>query len=144
MRASLLSGQSDWFGMLQAGPMRALQLFLEPWSKGFSLGNSLAVQWLGFCTSTAGKILIPGWGTKIRQVTWHSQKPITTATNFLFLLGLLCWWEVTLEPACRESSRRLKPAWRERPRVDRKTEYWQLWAPGFNYCCPANFLFELV
>ena len=57
---------------------------------------------------------------------------------------MLCWWEVTLEPACRESSRRLKPAWRERPRVDRETEYWQLWAPGFNYCCPANFLFELV
>ena len=35
----------------------------------------LVVQWLGFCTSTAGGIcLIPGPGTKIPQAMWHSKK----------------------------------------------------------------------
>ena len=29
------------------------------------VGNSLVVQWLGFCTSTTGGVgQIPGWGTK--------------------------------------------------------------------------------
>ena len=39
------------------------------------VGNSLAVQWLGLCTSTAGGMgLIPGWGNKILPATWHGQK----------------------------------------------------------------------
>lgn len=30
------------------------------------IGNSLAVQWLGLCTSSAGGLgLLPGWGTNI-------------------------------------------------------------------------------
>ena len=34
--------------------------------KNQSQGNSLAVQWLGFCAFTAmGTGSIPGWGTKI-------------------------------------------------------------------------------
>ena len=38
-------------------------------------GTSLAVQWLGHCTSTAGGMgLIPGWGTKILHATWCDQK----------------------------------------------------------------------
>ena len=40
-------------------------------------GNSLAVQWLGLCAFTAeGTGSIPGWGTKIPQATWGSQKNI--------------------------------------------------------------------
>ena len=39
------------------------------------VGNSLAVQWLGFCASTAGGTgSIPGWGTKILQAERHGQK----------------------------------------------------------------------
>ena len=39
------------------------------------LGNSLAVQWLRFCVSTAeGMGWKPGQGTKIPYATWHSQK----------------------------------------------------------------------
>ena len=39
------------------------------------LGNSLAVQWLGLCVSTAGGPgLIPGWGTEIPQAPWNGQK----------------------------------------------------------------------
>ena len=38
-------------------------------------GNSLAVQWLGLRTSTAGDTSsIPGQGTKIPQAMRHSQK----------------------------------------------------------------------
>ena len=37
-------------------------------------GNSLAVQWLGHCTSSAGGMgSIPGWGSRIPQATRHSQ-----------------------------------------------------------------------
>ena len=40
-----------------------------------SLGNSLAVQWLGFCTSTAGGTgLIPSRGTKILHAMQCDQK----------------------------------------------------------------------
>ena len=36
-------------------------------------GTSLAVQWLGLCTSTVGSTgSIPGWGTKILRTTWYS------------------------------------------------------------------------
>ena len=39
------------------------------------LGNSLAVQWLGFCTYIAeGPGSIPGQGTKVLQTVWCSQK----------------------------------------------------------------------
>ena len=35
----------------------------------------LSVQWLRLCASTAGSVdIIPGWGTKILYITWHSQK----------------------------------------------------------------------
>ena len=37
--------------------------------------NSLAVQWLQLSAFTAGgRGLIPGWGTKILQATWHDRK----------------------------------------------------------------------
>ena len=37
--------------------------------------NSLAVLWLGLCTSIVeGTGLIPGWGTKILQAAWRCQK----------------------------------------------------------------------
>ena len=40
-----------------------------------SLGNSLAVQWLGRCTSTAGGPgSIPAWGTKILQAVQSNRK----------------------------------------------------------------------
>ena len=36
----------------------------------FIPGNSLVVQWLGLCASTAGAIVSnPSWGIKILQVT---------------------------------------------------------------------------
>ena len=39
--------------------------------------NSLAVQWLGLCSSTAGDLgSIPGWGTKILQAAWSKKKKI--------------------------------------------------------------------
>ena len=39
------------------------------------LGNSLVVQWLGLCASTAGGASsIPGQGTKILQTVWCGQK----------------------------------------------------------------------
>ena len=38
-------------------------------------GNSLAVQWLELCASTAGGLgLTPGLGTKILHAQWYSQK----------------------------------------------------------------------
>ena len=38
-------------------------------------GNSLAVPWLGLRAFTAeGPGSVPGWGTKIPQALWHSQK----------------------------------------------------------------------
>ena len=38
-------------------------------------GTSLAVQWLGLCTSTAaGMGSILGQGTKIPEATWHGHK----------------------------------------------------------------------
>ena len=37
--------------------------------------SSLAVQWLGLSTFTAGGLAsIPGWGAKILQVPWHILK----------------------------------------------------------------------
>ena len=40
----------------------------------YSLGNSLVVQWLGLCASTAGGTgLIPGQGTKILQAAQRGQ-----------------------------------------------------------------------
>ena len=39
------------------------------------LGTSLAVHWLRLCTFNAGgRVLIPGWGTKIPHALWHGQK----------------------------------------------------------------------
>ena len=39
-------------------------------------GNSLVVQWLRLCASTAGGMgLISGWGNKILHVAWPSPAP---------------------------------------------------------------------
>ena len=46
------------------------------------IGNSLVVQWLGLCVSTAGGTgSIPGWGTQILQASWCGQKQKTTKKN---------------------------------------------------------------
>ena len=38
-------------------------------------GTSLVVQWLSLFISNAGGTgLIPSWGTRIPDATWHSQK----------------------------------------------------------------------
>ena len=43
--------------------------------KKLFLGNSLAVQWLGLCASTAGDTgSIPGRGTKILHAEQHAKK----------------------------------------------------------------------
>ena len=43
--------------------------------KKSKMGNFLVVQWLGLRASTAkGPGSIPGWGTKILQAMWCSQK----------------------------------------------------------------------
>ena len=45
-----------------------------------NFGTSLAVQWLGLCTSTAGGVgSIPGQGTKTLPAARHGQK--TTFIN---------------------------------------------------------------
>ena len=45
-------------------------------------GNSLAIQWLRLCTSTVERMgLIPGQGTKILHVTWHSHIYIERETQ---------------------------------------------------------------
>ena len=50
-------------------------LFVSLDLKWVSCGNSLIVQWLGFCTFTAGCTgSIAGQGTKIPHATWCSQK----------------------------------------------------------------------
>ena len=50
-------------------------LRLENTCKNWNLGNSLAVQWLGLRTSTAGGMgSIPGGRTKMLEATWCGQK----------------------------------------------------------------------
>ena len=47
-------------------------MYLLKWSYE---GNFLEVKWLGLWASSAGGLgSIPGLGTKILQVVWHSQK----------------------------------------------------------------------
>ena len=47
-------------------------------------GNSLVVQWLGFCAFTAeGPGSIPGRGTKIPQATWRGGKKKILSTSIL-------------------------------------------------------------
>ena len=54
----------------------------------FIIKNSLAVQWLGLCDSTAGVIgSLPGWETKIPCGSWHGQKK--SIINLLLLLLLI-------------------------------------------------------
>ena len=56
--------------------------FSAIWNKTKNLGSSLMVQWLGLHTATAGGLgSIPGWGTKIPQTIWHSQKGTTTTAE---------------------------------------------------------------
>ena len=44
-------------------------------NKTQNLGNSLAIRWLGLCSSpAAGVVSIPGPGTKIPQAKWCNQK----------------------------------------------------------------------
>ena len=52
--------------------------------KRIGVENSLMVQWLGLYSFTAeGVGSIPGWGTKILQAVWCSQKiKITMHTMF--------------------------------------------------------------
>ena len=58
--------------------------FGKIWGKGSTLfrnqngflRNSLAIQCSGLCVLTAESLgLIPGWGTKIPQVTWSGHLP---------------------------------------------------------------------
>ena len=47
-------------------------------------GTSLMVQWLGFCTSTAGVMgLIPGWGIKILHAVQSGKKQHFQALSYL-------------------------------------------------------------
>ena len=51
---------------------------------------SLAVQWLGLCTSTAeGPGSTPGWGTKILQAAWHGQKKNKLIRTYCISQGTL-------------------------------------------------------
>ena len=53
-----------------------------------SVGNSLAIQWLGLHALTAkGPGSIPGWGTKIPQVMWCGHIYIHTHTH-IYILNL--------------------------------------------------------
>ena len=50
--------------------------------KNRTLGNSLAVLWLGLGILTAGALgSIPGQGTKIPQTVWCGQKPPQKTKN---------------------------------------------------------------
>ena len=67
-----------------------------------SLGNSLAVQWLGLCTFTAdGVSVIPSQGTKTPQDTRRSQKKIKKKKIYIYIYiyiyisvfsCILCFW----------------------------------------------------
>ena len=64
-------------GLFQCRAAEQLNYFtLWKWSCNNQLtGTSLVVQWLGLCASTTrGKGLIPGQGTKIPQATRSGQK----------------------------------------------------------------------
>ena len=53
--------------------------------------NYLAVQWLGFCASTAGGMgLNPDQGTKILQATWRGQEK----KNFAALEVIIIWAKI--------------------------------------------------
>ena len=53
-------------------------LFSHPFNN-FSLGSSLAVQWLGLCASTAGGMnLIPGQGTKTPHAVGATKPRLAT------------------------------------------------------------------
>ena len=52
--------------------------------------NSLVVQWLRLCTSTAGGMIsIPGWGTKIPVASWCDQKKIFFLFFFFHLKSMV-------------------------------------------------------
>ena len=78
-----------------------------------SLGNSLAVQWLGLCTSTAGGTgSISGWGTMIPHAVWLVQK-IKTAFGWSDVKGaVLASGKV---PDGTMSTKGLQKAWRPMP-----------------------------
>ena len=61
------------------------------------LGNSLAVQWLGFHAFTAENMgSIPGRGTKIPQAAWHSQerkRKLTFRKWFSRIFSIANWLE---------------------------------------------------
>ena len=62
--------------------------------KGSTLGNSLAVQWLGLHALTAeGPGSIPGWGTKIPQAVQCDQKN-KVGYGLLFVIFELPAWQL--------------------------------------------------
>ena len=64
----------------------------ESFNQKETLGNSLAVQWLGLHASTAGgKGLIPGRGTKISQATWHGQKKPLNEKKYREIMHQACY-----------------------------------------------------
>ena len=51
-------------------------------NKKSSMGNSLAVQWLGPCAFiAAGTDAIPGQGTTIPQAVWYGKRKEKISTN---------------------------------------------------------------
>ena len=72
-------------------------------------GNSLVVQSLGLCASTAGDLgSIPGWETRIPQASQHSQrkKKKKYISNLLSVLNLLNLpiFPTQLSPTLQEAS----------------------------------------
>ena len=58
-------------------------------------GNSLAVQWLGFCTFTAeGMGSIPGRGTKVLQAKWPKTQNKQSKNNVCVGLGVFSSYQI--------------------------------------------------
>ena len=49
----------------------------------YTVGNSLVAPWLRLCASTPWEpVSVPGWRTKIPDVTWHSQEKERKYTKY--------------------------------------------------------------
>ena len=76
-KPTLQKGLAPWVSWCQTeGKRVANHILRDPRNiKHFRVRNSLAVQWLGLCTSTAGNLSsIPDQGTKSLEDAWLSQK----------------------------------------------------------------------